>query len=187
MQKILDWFGSLTRQQRRQLIVGLLVSAALLGLWFSNRQVTVASAPAGQPQLQIDTKIRVHVVGSVVAPGLYELERGAIAHDAISLAGGFAHGAAEHSVNLARALNDGEQLIVLSEEQANQPTLSGRISLNRASERDLEELPGIGPALAKRIVDYRAEIGSFGELEELTSVSGIGTKLFAQIQDQLTL
>lgn len=187
MQRILDWLSSRTRQQRNQIIVGLGVSAALAGLWLSNQQVTVATMESQSPQIQISRTIRVHVVGSVLAPGLYELEQGAIAFDAISKAGGFSSDAAEHTVNLARLLSDGEQLIVLSTSESVGPSLDGRISLNRASAGDLETLPGIGPALAKRILEHRDKIGSFGALEELTSVSGIGPKLFAQIQDQLTL
>jgi competence protein ComEA len=108
-----------------------------------------------------------------------------MAKTAIDAAGGMTKDAQAASVNLARTLTDGEQLMVLSTSMVSAST--GKISLNQASADDLDALPGIGPALSQRIVDYRSTIGSFQSIEELTEVSGIGPKLFAKIRDQLTL
>jgi competence protein ComEA len=187
MQFISNWYKARSIQQRRQLKLGAILLAALLGLWFSNQsQVVPATAPA--PNLgTISSKVRVHVVGAVASPGLYELEAGSIANDAIVAAGGFTQDALQQTVNLARVLSDGEQLLVRAQGEFGAESANGLISLNLSSATDLEQLPGIGPALAKRIVQYREQHGSFGSLEELTSVSGIGSKLFGQIQDLLTL
>lgn len=161
-------------------------AALLAGVWLSNNQ-TISSESVGEaPLIELSTTVRVHVVGEVVSPGLYELPVGAIANDAIAIAGGLLPSAAEESINLARVLVDGEQLIVLSEAQLTTAE-SGMLSLNRATEEQLQSLSGIGPALAKRIVEYRSVNGAFSTIEELTSVSGIGPKLFAAIRDQLTL
>lgn len=187
MQFISRWYKDRSIQQRRQLKLGAILLAALFGLWFSNQsQVVPAAAPVPNPGI-LSSKVRVHVVGAVASPGLYELESGSIANDAILAAGGFTEEALQQTVNLARVLSDGEQLLVRAEGEVGAESGSGLISLNLSSETDFEQLPGIGPALARRIVEYREQHGSFGSLEELTSVSGIGPKLFGQIKDLLTL
>ena len=187
MQAILDWLNSRTGQQRSQIAIGAVAGVLLLGFWLSNQQTQVVSTSDEKPAISIPTTIRVHVVGEVEVPGLYELKLGSIANDAIERAGGFASDAAQESVNLARVLSDGEQLIVLNREQVSTSVQAGKVSINRASEGEFDSLPGIGPALANRIIDYRSKAGGFKSIEELTAVSGIGAKLFEQIRDQLTL
>jgi competence protein ComEA len=135
-------------------------------------------------------KIYVHVAGSVKSPGIYQLDSGTRVYDAVLAAGGFTDKANQASVNMARALNDGEQLLVSSEstgavyEDALSSTL---ISLNQASSSQLEDLPGVGPALAGRIVDWRTANGGFKAKEDLLNVAGIGDKLFASVKDLVTL
>jgi len=135
-------------------------------------------------------KIYVHVAGSVKSPGIYQLDSGTRVYDAVLAAGGFTDKANQASVNMARALNDGEQLVVSSEssgavyEGALSSTL---ISLNQASSSQLEDLPGVGPALAGRIVDWRTANGGFKAKEDLLNVAGIGDKLFASVKDLVTL
>lgn len=187
MQALLDWLNSRTGNQRRQLAIGAVVGALLLGFWFSNQQGQVVPTDVAPPTISLPTSIRVHVVGEVLTPGLYELPIGSIANDAIEQAGGFSSQAAQESVNLARVLADGEQLIVLNIEQVVVGSVGSKISINRAGESEFDSLPGIGPALATRIIDHRAKVGGFKSIEELTAVSGIGAKLFEQIRDQLTL
>jgi competence protein ComEA len=135
-------------------------------------------------------KIYVHVAGSVKSPGIYQLDSGTRVYDAVLAAGGFTDKANQASVNMARALNDGEQLVISSEstgavyEGALSSTL---ISLNQASSSQLEDLPGVGPALAGRIVDWRTANGGFKAKEDLLNVAGIGDKLFASVKDLVTL
>jgi len=137
-------------------------------------------------------KIFVHMAGSVRHPGIYQLDSGARVYEAVLAAGGLTPKANQMSVNLARVLTDGEQLIVASTSQTlnqqfsipNQPSL---ISLNQATASQLEDLPGVGPALAGRIVDWRTANGGFKSKEDLLNVSGIGDKLFAGVKDLVVL
>lgn len=137
-------------------------------------------------------KIFVHIAGSVRHPGIYQLDSGARVYEAVLAAGGLTPKANQMSVNLARVLTDGEQLIVASTSQTvnqqfsipNQPSL---ISLNQATASQLEDLPGVGPALAGRIVDWRTANGGFKSKEDLLNVSGIGDKLFAGVKDLVVL
>lgn len=135
-------------------------------------------------------KIYVHVAGSVKAPGIYQLDSGTRVYDAVLAAGGFTDKANQSSVNMARALTDGEQLLISSESSSvtfEGAVTSSLISLNQASSSQLEDLPGVGPALAGRIVDWRTANGGFKAKEDLLNVAGIGDKLFASFKDLVTL
>jgi competence protein ComEA len=132
----------------------------------------------------------VHVVGEVQSPGMYQLPIGARLVDAVFAAGGLTEEADNASVNLARELTDGEQIIVFSIAQEGEvagSTSSGLVSLNRAGDKELEELPGIGPALAGRIVAWREANGGFKSVQDLLKVSGIGENLLAGVIDLVTL
>jgi competence protein ComEA len=134
----------------------------------------------------------VHIAGSVKHPGIYQLESGSRVYEAVLAAGGLGVKANQMSVNLARVLTDGEQLVVASNsqpvnQQFNVPTMPSLISLNQASASQLEDLPGVGPALAGRMVDWRTANGGFKSKEDLLNVSGIGDKLYADVKDLVTL
>jgi competence protein ComEA len=110
--------------------------------------------------------------------------------DAVFAAGGLTEDADNASVNLARELADGEQIIVFSISQEGQSpgtTASGLVSLNRAGDKELEELPGIGPALAARIIAWREANGGFKSVQDLLKVSGIGENLLSGVIDLVTL
>ena len=135
-------------------------------------------------------KIYVHVAGSVKSPGIYQLDSGTRVYDAVLAAGGFTSKANQSSVNMARALTDGEQLVVSSQSGGSTFEVapsSSLISLNQASASQLEELPGVGPALAGRMIDWRTANGGFKAKEDLLNVAGIGDKLFASFRDLVTL
>ena len=138
----------------------------------------------------IEQYLYVHVVGEVVSPGMYQLPIGARLVDAVFAAGGLTEDADNANVNLARELTDGEQIIVFSvsqEGEATGTTASGLVSLNRAGDKELEELPGIGPALAGRIIAWREANGGFKSVEDLLKVSGIGESLLSGVIDLVTL
>lgn len=180
------------------MLTGILV-AVIFGVVFSQNQNQAPSAVPTQsstvsetPDLDLNgvanqPNLQVHVVGAVVQPGLYKLDFGSRVSDAISAAGGFTEDAVQTSVNLARQLADGEQVVVLSIAIEDNSTGSGLVSLNRADESELDELPGIGPALAARIVSFREERGGFSSVSQLQEVSGIGAKVYAQIEPLVTL
>jgi competence protein ComEA len=134
-------------------------------------------------------KIYVHVAGLVRKPGIYQLDSGSRVYDAVLLAGGFLPKAEQTSVNLARVLNDGEQLLIqaIGKTSYLESGSSNLISINQASSQVLEQLPGVGPQLASRIVDWREANGGFSRKEDLLNVAGIGDKLFAAVKDLITL
>ena len=131
----------------------------------------------------------VHVSGCVANPGLYELEEGSRLASAIEAAGGFTEDAACDSVNLARRLEDGEMVVVLpmsagsgaNEEIPEVKTASSLVNINTASAEELEQLPGIGPSTAQKIVSDRMANGSFKSPDDLKRVTGIGDKKFETI------
>jgi competence protein ComEA len=134
----------------------------------------------------------VHVSGAVGSPGLYVLHEGARVVDAVAAAGGFAAGADETSVNLARPVSDGEQLHVPAAGDApdaggTAPAGDGRVNLNTADAAALDTLPRIGPAMAARIIEWRDANGRFTSVEDLLSVPGIGDKMLETLRALVTV
>jgi competence protein ComEA len=132
--------------------------------------------------------VYVHVAGRVRNPGLYPLRAGARIATAIERAGGAVRGADLSAVNLAMKVQDGQQVLVprrgAAPAAADASAGGGRrISLATATVEQLDQLDGIGPTLAKRIVDYREEHGGFRSVEQLKQVDGIGEKRFAALED----
>ena len=134
----------------------------------------------------------VDVSGRVRKPGVYSLDKGSRAIDAINLAGGALPGVNLGDINLAHLLFDGEQIIVgaprvtyssgsRSAPKAKVPTASSPLSLNSATLAQLDTLPGIGPVMANRIFAYRKLNGPFTLIDDLKKVSGIGDATFAEI------
>ena len=148
--------------------------------------VITPSAPAIAEVLIVD------VSGRVRKPGVYSLDKGSRAIDALNLAGGALPGVSLGDINLAHLLFDGEQIIVgaprvsyssssRSAPKAKAPTAASPLSLNSATLAQLDTLPGIGPVMANRIFAYSKLNGPFTLLEDLKKVSGIGDATFAEI------
>lgn len=171
------------------------------------------AAPAGSTAPGTSTgKVTVHVVGQVRRPGIVTLGAGARVADAIDKVGGATGRADLGSVNLARLLVDGEQVVVPKPGESiaaapapgaaapaagapaggapaggAAPAAGGPVNLNTADLATLETLPGVGPVLAQRILDWRTEHGRFTAVEELGEVSGIGDKIYAQLAPKVTV
>lgn len=143
-----------------------------------------APAEGGAP-----TELVVYISGAVLRPDVYTLAPGARVKDAVLAAGGLGPEAAAEQINLAEPLSDAAHIhiptlaAVAAPLQA-APSSDGpaRLDLNTATEVELEELPGIGATLAARIVARRSEIGPYTSIEQLRDVSGVGAKLYAQIE-----
>ena len=150
--------------------------------------------------------VMVHVAGAVRHPGVYELDSGARVVDAVEAAGGALADARLSSVNLARPLTDGEQILVPDEDDPQAPvapvtagvgaapgavggTLPGgalggaQVDLNSADVAALDTLPGVGPSTAAKIIADREANGPFASAEDLRRVSGIGEKKYEALKD----
>ena len=153
-----------------------------------------------------DSTIFVYVCGAVHHPGVYELTSSSRVFEAIEMAGGLTVDAARSYLNLARLVEDGEQIyaptmdeLLALEEGSVFPWLessrpsgssansSGKVNINQAGAEDLMKLTGIGPSKAKSIIDYRDQHGPFQQIEDLMNVSGIGEATFAKIKEDITL
>jgi competence protein ComEA len=199
----MDWLknqilAALSGDQKvsRQLLLALAAVVAFVSLVLV--VVNRPEPPAGefsineQPSdsVAIEQYLYVHIVGEVVTPGMYQLPLGARLVDAVFAAGGLTEFADTSSVNLARELSDGEQVVVSSVNEQSETlgtSSGGLISINRASDKELEELPGIGPALSARIIAWREANGGFKSIEDLLKVSGIGENLLSGLKDSVTL
>jgi competence protein ComEA len=146
-----------------------------------------ATAMTAQPPIVVD------VAGKVRRPGIVELQAGSRVVDALRAAGGVRKGVDTSSLNLARLLVDGEQIVVGLEVPAaptmpTSPSTSGSsgtitpVNLNTATLEQLDTLPGIGPVTAQAILDWRADNGAFTSVDELLEVSGIGDATLADIE-----
>jgi competence protein ComEA len=150
-----------------------------------------AAAPASSAPVAPSTVVVVQAAGAVVHPGLFRLPSGARVDDLVQAAGGLAADADPDRVNLAALLTDGEKVYVPRVGEAIPPdaggaaassSSSGPIDLNTATIAQLDTLPGVGPATAQAIVDYRSQHGRFHSVDELLNVRGIGQAKLDEIR-----
>ena len=153
------------------------------------RAETASEKAEEEPQEEPVTLV-VHVDGMVGTPGVYELTEGARVSDAVTAAGGLAEGADTSSLNLAAPLADGEKVHVPAEGEEATTSSGGAssgdlVNLNNASVEQLDELPGVGEATARAIIEDREANGPFTTPEDLMRVSGIGEKKFAKLEGMI--
>ena len=154
-----------------------------------------------------EVKMIIHISGEVKNPGIVTLEIGSRIMDAIKKAGGATREADLAQVNLAYELQDGQKVYIpnkkekvteyITESSGNNVIVDGKnisnnnegnnskVNINTANLDELDSLPGIGPALAQRIIDYREQNGNFQSIEDLQNVKGIGDSKFSDIKDNI--
>lgn len=151
--------------------------------------------------------IIIHITGAVRLPGIVKLEEGSRIEDAINKAGGLTEDADISKVNLAFVLEDGVKIKIPSNsdigdleedivnngsgeniledfENSSESTL---LNINKATEQELQRLPGIGPSLASKIIKYRNEMGKFSNVEDIKNVNGIGENKFENIKNNISV
>ncbi len=149
----------------------------------------------------------VDVVGKVRRPGIQRLPAGSRVTDALEAAGGVVNGTDLRGLNRARLLTDGEQIAVGtvgagagagalggaagsggsgSSGSGASGLASGPVSLNSATEQQLDALPGVGPVLARRIIEFRTRHGGFTSVDQLRQVAGIGERRLADLRSLVT-
>ena len=194
-ESISNWWFDLhySRTQKRALLIlgGLLLFISLFVVLRGNTQSN--AAPEVIPITVVEPEIFVDVTGAVNKPGVYTLTGKSRVIDAIKAAGDSAPGADLSTINLARIVNDGEQIYVDSTVinsagvRVSKSVHTGPININRATAHQLDALDGIGPVIAQRIVEYRKINGSFTTIDDLQKVSGIGAAKFAQIKAKVRI
>ncbi|MBN1889058.1 MAG: helix-hairpin-helix domain-containing protein [Thermoflexales bacterium] len=164
--------------------------------------IVVMPPPTSEPT-DTPTPMRVYVSGAVISPGVYPLPHGSIGDDALKAAGGAAADADLERVNLAHELSDQEHFYVPHKSEpavsqpgastpasrvvASTPALPSPININTATAQELDQLPGIGPTIAQRIVDFRQLHGRFAQIEDLLQVQGIGRATLDQIEGMIAV
>lgn len=154
-----------------------------------------------------DNKILIHISGCVKNNTVVSLPEGSRINDAIEAAGGLTNDADLTNINLAYILEDGEKIYIpkKGEEVAEESYTSvitseissiksgasasktSKININKATQTDLETIPGIGPSTALKIIDYREENGKFNSIEDIKNVSGIGDAKYEKMKDYITV
>ncbi len=158
----------------------------LLALWWLNRPTEISevinSISSNSQASTADPlgELVVHVTGEVKNPGVVKLPAGSRVIDAITAAGGLITEKEFGNLNLAALVEDGE-LIYVGNESSNQT--DGRLNLNTATSAQLEELPGVGPVMAARILAWRETHNRFSDVDELQEIEGIDPKLFGRIRE----
>ena len=188
------WFDlNFSRNQKIALSIIAAIVLALSVLIVLRGNTQMNAAPEIIPITIAEPEIFVDVTGAVNNPGVYTLTGRSRVIDAIKAAGDSAPGADLSTINLARVLNDGEQIYVdstvvnSSGQRVSKKVSSGPININRATLRQLDALDGIGPVIAGRIIEYRKKNGSFLTIDDLQKVSGIGAAKFAQIKSKVRI
>jgi competence protein ComEA len=196
-----DRLAALSRRELIGLAAVVAVVLAGAALWYARslpqpvairsglRQAAPVAVASPSPSMLV-----VHVAGRVRHPGVYEFEAGDRVIDAVQAAGGPRKGADLDALNLAAPLSDGEQVLVPARTASGTPAggsgvpaTPGLVNVNTAAETDLEALPGIGPVLAQRIIDYRTQHGPFASVDDLLDVSGIGPATLDEFRSLVTV
>ena len=180
--------------KKSMLLVFFLAVVAMAGAMYGyyGEDKTVPLAGAERNSKQTGAMVTVYVSGGVNVPGVVSLAEGARVSDAVNACGGVLPTADTAAVNMAQVLQDGMQIRVPlvsggGGQEAAQTSADGKVNINTADAKTLDELPGIGPAMAQRIIDYRQQKGAFQNIEDIKKVRGIGEAKYEKMTDRLSL
>jgi competence protein ComEA len=198
---------NLSNQEKITIIFLLIVIIIGIGIIlyknFNNEDNLAINSPSNFSENNIAEKIEVpsviiHISGAVKNPGVYKLKSIDRVVDAVKIAGGITERANPDAINLAALLKDGQKIIIpykisnqvtvesdknIEEVYSSSSSPSDQININTADDNTLQSLPGIGPVLSKKIMDYRNQNGLFEVIDDIKDVSGIGEKKFEGIKD----
>ena len=182
---------------KKSLVVLLVLVVAALGgtmYGYYTEQETLALDAGTEPPPEPPRSVTVYVSGEVKKPGLVTLPEGKRVADAVNEVGGVIETADIDRVNMAALLEDGMQIRVPENQRFGNRAATpvgkdadGLININTASEKELQELPGIGPAMSARIVEYREANGNFKKVEDIKKIRGIGNAKFEKLKDKVTI
>ena len=183
---------------QRKALFAVAISAIAVSAFFIFKPHTAEAIVTPTPTIVAPPMLVVDVQGEVLKPGVYKLPANSRVNDAIKAAGGASKSADLSYLNQARLVRDGEQIYVerkisisggtsnnRTTTRRNSNTLTGILNINRATTKELEKLPGIGPVLASRIIDYRKLNGNFQSIEELSKVQGIGASTLEKFKSKI--
>lgn len=207
MEQIFNWI------KEQKVLCGFLFLVILCGVFASLYLVEVTAEEAYVcPKTETpvseeeNDEIVVDIKGAVVKPGIYRVEKNAIVQDIITLAGGLTADADTSNLNLSKKVTDEMVITVYTHEEVKdlekqdaivetgketdeteEDISNGLVSINTASLEELLTLPGIGEAKAKSIIQYRENCGKFTKKEDLLNISGIGEKVYAELEAYITI
>lgn len=142
------------------------------------------------------SEIYVDICGCVYNPGVYKLKSGTRLFQAVEKAGGLTPAADINSINQAEEVYDGQKILIASKNevdegiytgQATSEATSSKININTSDLTQLQNIPGVGPSTAQKIIDYRTTSGRFKSIEDIKNVSGIGEKTFEKMKEYITV
>lgn len=187
--------------KKSMLILAVIVIAALGGTvygLYGKESAVPLSAGENTTETQTANSITVYVMGAVNKPSVVSLAEGSRVVDAVNACGGLLPTADSEKINMAQELKDGGQVRVPEKIAAANDSKaagngsaakndSGLVNINTADETALDTLPGIGPAMAKRIIEYRQNEGAFQSIEDIKNVKGIGEAKFNKMKDKICI
>lgn len=198
---------------QRKLIITVMLACGILAYGFYNfvqktsedRTFGIVAAPPpgnsanGVSANGVSSDIVVYISGGVSKPGVYKLTNGSRVVDVVTAAGGFLPGADVTKINLAMLLKDEMHIHVpytvipistspaIASGTANNSNTGDKVNINTATKDELDKLPGIGPALAERIIEYRTANEPFRDIADIKKVPGIGESKYNQFKNRITL
>ena len=214
MEKFKDIIDKLYYERKKILIISILVMLSLsIFIFYRNEdkkeEISLVKEEPKKEEVFVENKIIVDIKGEVKNPGCFEVSDALRIKDVIDLAGGLTENADTSNINLSSKVHD-EMVIIIDKKEDVKEVINneesvkvetktnntktttttkttGKISINKASVKELTTLSGIGEAKAKKIVDYREKNGPFKSIDDIKKVSGIGEAIFAKIKDYITL